>query len=125
MNAIAGDPMMSLRTKIPNTVHAEPFPDAESAWFWTMAALAARRDGSRSSAPRIPRCCDPDDVLRCLDRLYRRRRIDLLHARILRVWGERGIAPNPAFARERCDARIWREAMDRLEWPLRTKGIIG
>jgi hypothetical protein len=125
MNAIAHEPMSSSRTNVLNPAHAEPFRDAESAWFWTMAALAARRDGSRSSAPRIPRCCDPDDVLRSLDQLYRRRRIDLLHARIMRVWGERGIAPNPAHARERCDARIWREAMDRLEWPLRMKGIVG
>lgn len=102
------------------------FQNAEQAWFWTMAALVARRE-------RSPRGCDgsgparpalPEDVLRCLDRLYRQRRIDLLHARILRIWGERGIAPNPARPSERCDAKIWREALDRLEWPLRVKGIV-
>jgi len=63
-------------------------------------------------------------VVRCLDTLYRQRRIELLHARILRIWGDRGRAPNPARYGERSDAVIWREAMQRLEWPLRVKGFI-
>jgi hypothetical protein len=105
----------------------EPFRDAAEAWFWTMGALAARREGARSTANQglIGRPCEPDDVLKCLDQLYRRRRIDLLHVRIMRLWGERRMAPNPAYASERCDARIWREALERLEWPLRVKGIVG
>jgi hypothetical protein len=103
---------------------AEPFRDAEHAWFWTVRAMAARRDGARSSGPRTERPCVPDDVLKCLDQLYRHRRIELLHARILRIWGERQMAPNPAYPRERCDWRLWREAMDRLEWKLRMKGIV-
>jgi hypothetical protein len=91
-----------------------------------MAALMARREGARYVAGRgtVSRPCEPDDVVRCLDSLYRRRRIDLVHARILRIWGERQMAPNPAFAIERCDWRLWREALERLEWPLRVKGII-
>ena len=104
----------------------EPFRSADEAWFWTMAALAARREGARHTAKegRVERPCEPDDVVRCLDALYRRRRIDLVHARILRIWGERGQSPNPSHAGERCDWRLWREALDRLEWPLRVKGII-
>ena len=104
----------------------EPFASAEEAWFWTMAALVARRDGARivSGAGRVQRPCEPDDVVRCLDRLYRQRRIDLQHARILRIWGERGCAPDPRAPRERGDSRLWREAMARLDWPLRAKGIV-
>ena len=100
-----------------------PFRNAEEAWFWTMAALAARRDvrGATIAVPARP--CKPEDVLKCLDQLYRRRRIDLLHGRILKFWGERGIAPDPARAAERCDWRVWSEALGRLEWPLRVKGI--
>ncbi len=105
----------------------EAFRDAAEAWFWTMSALAARREGARSTANQglIGRPCEPDDVVKCLDQLYRQRRIDLLHVRILRLWGERRMAPDPAYASERCDARIWREALERLEWPLRVKGIVG
>jgi len=105
---------------------AEPFATAEAAWFWTMTALIARQDGARIVAGRgsVVRPCEPDDVVKCLDRLYRQRRIDLNHGRVLRRWGERGVSPNPHFATERADAGLWREAMNRLEWPLRIKGIV-
>ncbi len=107
-------------------VQAEPFASAEEAWFWTMACLVARRDGARivSGAGMVARPCEPDDVVKCLDRLYRQRRIDLQHARILRIWGERGQAPDPRAPRQRGDWRLWREAMSRLDWPLRVKGIV-
>jgi hypothetical protein len=109
--------------------HGNPvqaFHSADEAWFWTMAALVARRDGARYTANQgnVRRPCEPDDVVKCLDRLYRQRRVDLVHARILRAWGERQTPPNPAHASERCDWRLWREALDRLEWPLRVKGIV-
>jgi len=104
----------------------EPFHSVEEAWFWTMAALIARRDGARIVAGRglVQRPCEPDDVVKCLDRLYRQRRVELAHARILRLWGERGTAPDPRVPRERGDWTLWREAMTRLDWPLRVKGIV-
>lgn len=104
----------------------QPFRCAEEAWFWTMSALVARREGARFVANQgiVVRPCDPDDVVKCLDTLYRRRRIDLVHARILRKWGERQMAPNPANPHDRCDWRLWREAIDRMEWMLRVKGIV-
>ncbi len=118
----------SVRAK-PGFTHAgevRPFASAEEAWLWTMAALRARRDGARYTANRgrVGRPCEPDDVVRCLDALYQRRRVDLVHARVLRAWGGRQMAPNPAYATERADFRLWREALDRLEWPLRVKGIV-
>lgn len=105
---------------------AEPFATAECAWFWTMAALTARRDGARNLAgmARTLRPCEPDDVLRVLNRLYYQRRIDLMHARILRIWGERGVPPDSHALGEMSDARIWDEAMRRLTWPLQAKGIV-
>lgn len=104
----------------------EPFRSGEEAWFWTMSALIARRDGARVAAGKglVPRPCEPDDVVKCLDRLYRQRRIDLAHARILRLWGERGTAPDPRHLSEKRDWAIWREAIERLEFPLRQKGIV-
>jgi hypothetical protein len=98
----------------PSTVPATPFVSVEAAWFSTARALQA--------GPSRPGHADA--VIRCLDRLYRNRRIELLHARILRIWGSRGVAPNPARPRERSDWRIWREALDRLEGPLRAQGIV-
>ena len=120
-------PIAPSRTPIlASLAKAEPFVTAEEAWFWTMAALIARQDGARLSAGRggTIRPCEPDDVVKCLDRLYRQRRIELQHARILRIWGERGTAPNPRIPSERGDLRLWREAMERLDFPLRQKGIV-
>jgi hypothetical protein len=107
-------------------IPVRPFRSAEEAWLWTMAALRARRDGARYTANRglVSRPCEPDDVIRCLDALYRSKRIELVHARVLRVWGERQMPPNPAYASESCDFRLWQEALERLDWPLRVKGIV-
>ena len=104
----------------------EPFRSADEAWFWTMSALIARQEGARivAGAGSVQRPCEPDDVVKALDRLYRQRRIDLQHARIMRLWGERGCAPDPRNPAERGDSRLWREAMSRLDWPLRQKGIV-
>ena len=106
---------------------AENFRSAEEAWFWTMAALAARRDGARFGAGRgrVVRPCEPDDVIRCLDTLYRARKIGLAHARVLRVWGDRQVAPSPVLMTERGEWVLWREACERLEWKLRVQGIVG
>lgn len=98
-----------------------PFASVEAAWFWTAADLRARQEGGARPGPGP---CRPEDVLKCLDALYRQRRIELLHVRILRLWGWRGVAPNPAWARQGCDARLWREALGRLDWPLRVRGIV-
>jgi hypothetical protein len=104
----------------------QPFDGAEDAWLWTMAALIARREGARYGANKglVGRPCDPDDVVKCLDGLYRQRRIDLAHARVLRIWGERQMTPSPSVGAEKNDYRLWIEALERLEWPLRVKGIV-
>jgi hypothetical protein len=103
-----------------------PFDTAEEAWLWTMAALIARREGARYTTGQglVSRPCEPDDVVKCLEGLYRQRRIDLAHARVLRIWGERQITPSCMVAAEKFDYRLWNEALGRLEWPLRFKGIV-
>jgi hypothetical protein len=113
-------PLRPVRTAPP----AAPFAGAEQAWFWTIGALAARRDGVHGGGPRIPRPCEPDDVIRALDLLYRLGAIGLDHARALRRWGERGMAPDPRAPSERADAFLWAEALDRLDEPLRVKGLL-
>ena len=126
-------PIALYRSGPPSTVRSqsahrtEPFATTEHAWLWTMAALIARREGARYTANKgaVTRPCDPDDIVKCLDALYRQRRIDLAHARILRIWGERQLPPSPNVLAEKNDHRLWVEALERLEWPLRVKGIVG
>jgi hypothetical protein len=103
-----------------------PFRTGEEAWFWTMATLLARRDGAgaawRPAGPGRP--CDPEDVVKCLDLLYRRHAIALLHARILRIYGERQTAPQASLAGQAADCQLWRQALGQLEWALRGRGIV-
>jgi hypothetical protein len=106
----------------PPQKRGRPFRDAQDCIIWMVQALAEQAEGApRRAAPAI---CTPAEVVRCLDKLYRRRRIDLSHVRILRIWGDRGRAPDPANPMEKADWRLWREALDRLDWPLRSLGII-
>ncbi len=101
-----------------------PFPCVEDAWFWTVSAMRARRAGGNNGGPpRIARPCDPDDIVKCLDRLYRGRRINLEHARVLSKWGEQQMTPHSVRS-VGADTKLWREAMDRLGPVLRHKGII-
>ena len=99
------------------------FSSAADAWFWTIMALRSRHDGARGGGGALERPCEPDDVMRCVDRLYRNRQIGLGHAQVLRRWGERQVAPDQAGHSSE-DARLWREALDCLEAPLRRKGIV-
>jgi hypothetical protein len=126
MSIAARDTSTVDRVHVRHGQEVHPFRSTEHAWLWTMAALIARREGARYTAGKglVRRPCDPDDVVKCLDALYRQRRIDLAHARILRIWGERQMAPSLTVAAERNDHRLWIEALERLEWPLRVKGIV-
>ena len=105
-----------------------PFPSATAAWFWTMATIEARHrpPGTvRIPPPGLEHApCHPDEIVRCVDDLYRDRRIVLLHARILRLYGRRGRAPDPRRPAERCDRRLWTEAIEGLDERLRARGIV-
>jgi hypothetical protein len=63
-------------------------------------------------------------VVRCLDQLYRQATVDLLHARILRIWGERQRAPQADGRRQQGDWRLWTQALGQLEWALRARGVV-
>jgi hypothetical protein len=116
MNAITSpDTMRAARlfdfTPLPDA-DRPVFATAEAAWFWTMAQLDATRD----SAARHP---TTDAVVKAVDQLYRQRRIDMAHARILRIWGERGCAPDSDP-----DLRLWLTAMVEMSAALRLRGIV-
>jgi hypothetical protein len=100
----------------------QPFRTAEGAWRWAFGLLQIRQDGggAPTGLGHGSRPCEPDDVIKCLDRLYRARHITLDHARVLRVYAEKGTTPEPQSG----DGRLWEEALKRLEWPLRVKGIV-
>lgn len=102
------------------------FDNAEEAWFWFILAQDARNEGARTASGRsvTVRPCEPSDILNCLDRLYRNRRLTMDHILVLRHYGKRQLAPDPRRVKEVRAFTLWKEALERLEPVLARKGII-
>lgn len=107
-------------------VGGQPFANAEEAWFWLMRWRRAWMDGARFRAGRSdrPRPCEPVDILRVVDRLYRARRLDREHLAVLGHYGRRDMPPCPRRPAEYRASRLWAEAMERLDGALRLKGLV-
>ena len=103
-----------------------PFVDAEEAWFWFLQAQAARYDGAKVTAQKgiYPRPCEPIDIFKVVDRLYRNRCITIEHLRVLKHYGQRLMAPDAQRPREIRAHTLWSEALDKLEDVLVMKGIV-
>ena len=114
------------RDRVRFAAAGEPFRSAEEAWLWTAAALTARHDGARVAAGRgrVQRPCEPDDVVRVLDRLFASRKVTLAHARILSSWGRLQQAPDPRRVEQQADHRLWRDALALIEPSLRSRGVV-
>jgi len=103
-----------------------PFSSAEEAWFWFIQAQQARNDGARATVGSgfIGRPCEPLDILKIVDDLYRNRRLFTDHFMVLRHYGRRLMAPDPRRVKELKACKLWDEAMDRMAPLMERKGII-
>ncbi len=110
---------------VPN-VNATPFESAEEAWFWFISNQTAREDGARFLAGEslLHRPCDPIDILKAVDRLYRNRILQRDHLVVLRHYGQRQMPPDPRRVKEARSAEIWKESMNHLADLLVSKGIV-
>lgn len=102
-----------------------PFGSGEEAWFWFIRTEKARADGARGDARQhAERPCEPDDIYRCVSRLFRE---SVLYPRHLEVLGEYGFldrTPFPDLDGEVIDWMIWTDAMDVIEPSLKRRGIV-
>lgn len=107
-------------------IKTEPFERAEEAWFWFIAAQAARADGAKATAGigLIPRPCEPADIMNVLNHLHRNRRLLMEHLMVLRHYGRRMMAPDPRRVKETRAFYLWKEALERIEPLLVRKGIV-
>ena len=114
------------RPKQTENVETIPFKNAEEAWFWFVCAQQAKNDGARfvSGAGNVSRPCEPVDILKAVDRLYRNRRLVWDHVLVLKHYGVRQMAPDPRRVKEARAYEIWCEALRRLEESLARKGIV-
>jgi hypothetical protein len=104
----------------------QPFAHAEEAWFWFVSAMIAREDGARIVAGQgaVIRPCEPVDIYKIVERLYRARKLLIDHIKVLRHYGRRGFAPEKYIPCEAIAYRLWQEALGVLEIELRLKGIV-
>ncbi len=103
-----------------------PFDSVEEVWFWFIAAQQARNEGAKFVAGigTLQRPCEPIDILKIMDELYRKRRLKKEHFLVLRHYGRRHMAPDPRRIKEKRSHYIWQEALDRMEPILIRKGIV-
>jgi len=103
-----------------------PFDNVEEAWLWFILAQEARNEGARftAGAALMPRPCEPADILKCVDRLYRNRRLVMDHLLVLRHYGKRQLPPDQRRVKEVRAFSLWNEALERLEPVLVRKGIV-
>lgn len=103
-----------------------PFDSVEEAWFWFITAQQARNEGAKFVAGLgvVQRPCEPIDILKILDDLYRKRRLRREHFLVMRHYGRRHMAPDPRRVKEKRSHYLWREAMDRIEPIFIRKGIV-
>lgn len=104
----------------------QPFLSAEEAWFWFVESQEARMDGARFAAGHglIPRPCEPVDILKVVDQLYRHRRLLRDHLLVLRHYGRRRLPPDERRTKELRAHTLWNQALDRMEEIFLRKGIV-
>ena len=103
-----------------------PFKDAEEAWFWFVQNQMAREDGARIAAglSLVKRPCEPVDIYKIMERLYRGRRLLMDHILVLRHYGRRLMSPDPRRPKEMRAHKLWIEALSKMEEAMFSKGIV-
>ncbi len=102
------------------------FDTVEEAWFWFVAAQKARSEGARIVAGQgvAQRPCEPIDIMKIVDGLYRQRRLTRDHLLVLRHYGMRMMPPDQRRVKEKRSYYLWVEALDRMEPIMERKGIV-
>ncbi len=79
------------RAPIISQEQVTPFDTVEEAWFWFILAQQARNEGARITAGQgaLIRPCEPVDILKVLDRLYRQRSLSMDHMLVLRHYRQK------------------------------------
>lgn len=109
-----------------NEAATTPFQTAEEAWFWFVQNQLAKADGARIVAGHsaLARPCEPVDIYKIMERLYRGRRLLMDHILVLRHYGRRLMPPDQRRSKEIRAHGLWTEALSRMEEVMISKGIV-
>lgn len=102
------------------------FATAEEAWFWFIRCDAAREEGasSRDRTLHAARPCEPADIYRWLNALYKKGVLLPSHGYVLGYYGTLDRQPFADVEDEILDWIIWIDAFDYIDVVLREKGVI-
>ena len=119
-------PRLNYAPRLGSDTQATPFLSAEEAWFWFVQNQLAKADGARIAAGMslVQRPCEPVDIYKVMERLYRGRRLLMDHILVLRHYGRRLMSPDPRRPKEIRAHGLWVEALERMEEVMILKGIV-
>ena len=102
-----------------------PFQSSEDAWFWFAQCQQRRNNQVRrfKLTTDIIRPCEPDDIYRVVMRLHRQHYLHSKHLKVLATYGLAERPPDVRCNNERSDHRIWWEALEIMNNPLRGKKL--
>lgn len=100
----------------------EPLPvdQVEEAWFWFANPEKPQPDSISLGHLESRR----SEFFRCVDRLYRHRRLTRDHLNVLAAYGRRRRSPQVDRRREQRSHVLWSEAMGRIGPALRRSGLL-
>lgn len=119
-------PRLNYAPRLQVETQTTAFQNAEEAWFWFVQNQVAKADGARISAGMalVQRPCEPVDIYKVMERLYRGRRLLMDHILVLRHYGRRMMSPDPRREKEIRAHGLWVEALERMEEVMVVKGIV-
>jgi len=120
MTKIASVPAVESRESL------DLFESAEEAWFWGVQGMQSRLAGARvlPGMARAVRPCEASDIINCVARLQRQRRLSATDVGVLFLYGRHAVPPYALGRRHRQAVPVWERAMDLLAVVMEQKGII-
>lgn len=102
----------------------KPFKSAEEVWFWCCLCEGVKGYVNNNDGSGLGRPCETTDIFIILKRLVREKKISQQHLHILSKYGLEQAPPHPLFGANLYECRLWKEALEELEKPLRDKHIV-
>ncbi len=103
-----------------------PFENVEEAWLWGVKGVKSRIEGVRMlpGMSRVERPCEAVDVVNCVAKLRRSRRLSQQQIAILFLYGQHDVPPRVLGGNHAQAAIVWDEALNVLKSELQQKGIV-
>ena len=100
------------------------FETAQDAWMWFCFCETTPK-AKQSSCSEFSYPCEPSDIAIIIKRLFMQKKISKAQLDILEKYGIKQMPPHENYGDSKRICLLWKQALERILEPLRTKGIIG